>query len=75
MAHLSCVSTPLLPMFTPTAPVCTLLQLYGELGMAVEARILAEQAEQNAASGGMLGSLRGAMGGLMDRIPGGASVR
>jgi hypothetical protein len=48
-----------------------LLQYYTELGMPAQARMLTEQAEQqgvSSAAAGMLGSLRGAVGGTVGSL-------
>ena len=61
------------PELLPAAPAldCLLLQYYTELGMPAQARMLIEQAEQqgvSSAAAGMLGSLRGAVGGTVGSL-------
>jgi hypothetical protein len=55
----------LLPLY------CLVLQYYTELGMPAQARMLIEQVEQqgvSSAAAGMLGSLRGAVGGTVGSL-------
>lgn len=65
--HGICRSAPALPLHC-----LGLLQYYTELGMPAQARMLVEQAEQQggvtSAAAGMLGSLRGAVGGTVGTL-------